>query len=251
MGSSTSQNFRVGYREKTGGFWLVSGATLGCMAMALGIGTSPQAQAADDLAWGTVTAVGSGTGTPCSKGESAQPNDNVFATASGGELAFVFVAYGIDLPKTRSAFSQKNRCVISAKLTIPVGYALAAVNQVLIGSVTKDLGTSGGLTATTKLFDAKVPLSIAQLLFVETRAMKRTELIQRVTQDTITPNWIRWQCQATKTQPLTTTLRSDIMAYGQHIPRFSSFVMNLDSADIKLGLKPVLLPCNGSLIRGN
>ncbi|NBW81503.1 hypothetical protein EBR21_07085, partial [bacterium] len=122
-----------------------------------------QAAHAEDLVWNSVTANGSGDGTPCRLDPNNPSLDNVAWSAAGGDLSIILTTWGVSLPKLArfggGKLTTNTVCNFIATVTIPQGYYVRTLTQTLVVGVMKDKLVGGGISSNGYLFQTLVPLN--------------------------------------------------------------------------------------------
>jgi hypothetical protein len=201
---------------------------------------------AEDLIWNSVTAHGSGDGTPCRYNPSNPSQNNIIWTAAGGDLSIILYSWGVSLPKLArfggGKLTTSSICTFSANVTIPRGYYLKTLSQTLVVGVMKDRLVSGGISSNGFLFQTLIPLNQINMIFRPDQSLSNALLNVSNTQIFVEP-YISALCQASRVAPYTTQFKFQLVGGAMRPFPQLGLQANVDGSDVHFGMDSSLERC--------
>ncbi|MEY4065910.1 MAG: hypothetical protein RIR26_2118 [Pseudomonadota bacterium] len=201
---------------------------------------------AEDLIWNSISASGSGDGTPCHYRSDTPERNNVLWSAAGGDLSIILTQWSVSLPKvarfTGGRLSTTSICNFTASVTVPRGYYLKTLSQTLVVGVMKDKLVTGGISSNGFLFQTLIPLNQINLLFKPDQALNSALLTAHNTQIFVEP-YISGLCQASRLAPLTAQFRFTLAGGGLRPFPQLGLQANVDGSDVQFGMDSSLERC--------
>lgn len=201
---------------------------------------------AEDLIWNSVTAYGSGDGTPCQYNPSTPAQNNVIWTAAGGDLSIILTNWGISLPKLArfggGKLTTSSTCTFIASVTVPRGHYLKTLSQTLVVGVMKDKLVAGGISSNGYLFQSLIPLNQINMVFRPDEAINNALLNVSNTQIFVQP-YISGLCQASRLAPYTTQFKFQLVGGAARPFPQLGMQANVDGSDVHFGMDSSLERC--------
>ncbi|MEN9826082.1 MAG: hypothetical protein RI953_1827 [Pseudomonadota bacterium] len=205
-----------------------------------------EAARAEDLVWNSVTASGSGDGTPCRLDPNNPHLDNVVWSAAGGDLSIILTTWGVSLPKLArfggGKLTTNTVCNFTATVTIPQGYYVRTLTQTLVVGVMKDRLVSGGISSNGYLFQTLVPLNQINLVFRPDQALNNA-LMNVTNTQIMQPAFNKTFCQASRFAPFTTQFKFQLAGAGVRPFPQLGLQANVDGSDVNFGMDSSLERC--------
>jgi hypothetical protein len=205
-----------------------------------------QKSLADDLIWESITANGSGDGTPCRLNPQNPSRNNVIWSAAGGDLSIILTHWGVSLPKiarfTGGKLSTTSVCNFNATVTIPKGYYLKTLSQTIVVGVIKDTLVSGGISSNGYLFQTLVPINQINLAFLPDQKLNNV-LLNKTNTQIMAPEFVRMFCQASRLAAFKTSFKFQLLGAGfRPFPQLG-LQANVDGSDVHFGMDTSLERC--------
>lgn len=201
---------------------------------------------AEDLIWNSITAHGSGDGTPCRFDPSTPERNNVTWSAAGGDLSIILTNWGVSLPKLArwggGKLTTSSTCSFIASVTIPRGYYLRTLSQTLVIGVMKDRLVSGGISSNGYLFQTLIPLNQINMIFRPDEALNNALLHESNTQIFVEP-YITSVCQISRLTAYTTQFKFQLFGAGARPFPQLGLQANVDGSDVQFGMDSSLERC--------
>ncbi|MEN9810237.1 MAG: hypothetical protein RLZZ488_1804 [Pseudomonadota bacterium] len=200
---------------------------------------------AQELIWNSVTASGSGDGTPCRLDPSNPSRNNVIWSAAGGDLSIILTSWGVFLPKLArlgGKLTTSTICNFNATVTIPRGYYLRTLTQTLVVGVMKDRLVSGGISSNGYLFQTLIPLNQINMVFRPDQALNNA-LLNATNTQIMADAFIQTFCQASRLSAFTTQFKFQLVGGAARPFPQLGLQANVDGSDVNFGMDSSLERC--------